>query len=135
MARAQPDLLPPEAEAALASWRGRALIVMLIVVAVSGLPAYLAPIWNALRAGRFPPLLWVYCGVYAAFVVLAFLPRLAARPRAWAFFALAYANAAASLARLGEPKQAEPSRPEPSPNGKGCACTCGCRSARPGGRT
>ena len=101
MARAHPDLLPPEAEAALASWRSRALIVVLTVVAVSGLPAYLAPIWNAVRTGRFSPQLWVYCGIYLAFVVLAFLPRLADRPRAWAFFALAYTNAAASLARLG----------------------------------
>ncbi len=47
------------------------------------------------------PLLWVYAGVYVAFLLLAVVPSLSVPLRAWIIFILAYTNAAASFARVG----------------------------------
>jgi PAS domain S-box-containing protein len=87
-----------EIRATLDKWRARALYVVLIVVAIAGLPAYVAPVVNA---SQMTPHLWVYLVVYLAFVGLAVLPRLDVRLRGWAFVVLAYANAVASFARVG----------------------------------
>ncbi len=92
---------PTGPDAALESWRARATHFVLIVVAVAGLPAYAYPLLHALRGQRSMPLLWVYAGAYATFVALVAIPGLNARVRAAAFLAAGYANAAASLARLG----------------------------------
>ena len=85
----------------LQRWRTRALRLILAVVAAAALPAYVSLIANAVLSARTSPLLWVYSAVYVAFVLLAFLPNVEIRYRAWIFFALAYVNAAASFARVG----------------------------------
>jgi signal transduction histidine kinase len=90
-----------EVEAMWLAWRVRALYVLLLVVAVVGLPAYVATIANAIQHGQMTLLLWAYAGVYLAFVGLALYPRLDFRLRAWSFVLLAYTNAVASFARLG----------------------------------
>ena len=87
-----------EIQTILDEWRARALYVVLIVVAIAGLPAYILPVANA---NQITPLLWVYFIIYLAFVGLAILPRLDVRLRGWALILLAYANAAASFARVG----------------------------------
>jgi signal transduction histidine kinase len=89
------------AEPDLQRWRTRALRLVLAVVAAAALPAYVSLIANAFLSSRSSPLLWAYSGVYVAFVLLAFLPRMDVRLRAWIFFALAYVNAAASFGRVG----------------------------------
>jgi PAS domain S-box-containing protein len=91
-----------ESEAALQEWRTRTLYLVLIVIAVLGLPSYAFTIWNAVRSGQMPaPLLWVYLLAYLTFVGLAAFPRFDARLRGWLFLLLAYANACASFARVG----------------------------------
>ncbi len=87
-----------EMQATLDEWRARALYVVLVVVAIAGLPAYVSPLVNA---NQITPLLWVYLVVYLAFVGLAVLPRLDVRLRGWGLVLLAYANALASFARVG----------------------------------
>ncbi len=87
-----------EIKVTLDEWRAKALYIVLIVVAIAGLPAYVSPVINA---NQVTPLLWVYLLVYFAFVGLAVLPGLDVRLRGWAFFFLAYANAVASFARVG----------------------------------
>lgn len=82
-------------------WRAKALYVVLVVIAVLGLPAYILPIVNALQSGPMTPLLWIYLGVYLAVIGLVIWPRLDFRIRAWGLFLVAYTNAAASFARLG----------------------------------
>jgi len=81
----------------LDEWRARALYVLLVVVAVAGLPAYVSPIVNA---KQMTPLLWVYLVVYLAFVVWPLAPA-GRSPEGWAFILLAYASAIASFARVG----------------------------------
>lgn len=91
-----------ESEAALQEWRAKTLYLVLIVVAVLGLPSYAYTIWNAVQSGQMPaPLLWIYLVAYLAFVGLAAFPRLDFRVRGWVFLSLAYVNAVASLARVG----------------------------------
>ena len=82
-------------------WRTRALTIVLLVIAVTGLPAYLLPIANALQTGQLPPLLWIYLGVYLAIIGLTGWPRLGFHVRAWGLILVAYTNAVASFARLG----------------------------------
>ncbi len=74
-----------EIDAMWLEWRVRALYVLLVVVAVVGLPAYGLPIVNAIRQGQMPLQLGAYAGVYLAFVGLALYPRLSYRLRAWSF--------------------------------------------------
>jgi signal transduction histidine kinase len=88
-------------ETDLQHWRGVALRLVMLVGAASGLPAYLSVIANAFLAGLLTPLLWIYSAGYLGFVLLIFLPRLGVPLRAWLFFGLTYAIAAASFARLG----------------------------------
>jgi serine phosphatase RsbU (regulator of sigma subunit) len=85
----------------LEMWRGKALHVILVVVALAGLPAWGSPILNAVRHAQLTPLLWVYGAVYLSMVALAALPRGGFRLRAVAFLVLGYANAVVSFARLG----------------------------------
>ncbi len=85
----------------LHAWRGKALYLLLVVLAVGGLLAYGSTIANALVSGHMTPLLWVYAAVYLSFLLVAVLPRLDVPLRAWLVFILAYANAAASFARVG----------------------------------
>src|SRR5208283_5583848 len=91
---------PPD-EIDLQQWRTRALRLVMLVGAVSGLPAYLSVIANAFLNGRLTPLLWIYSAGYAGFVMLIFLPRIKVPVRTWLFLAFAYAIAAASFARVG----------------------------------
>lgn len=88
-------------EDAIRFWRRRAVHVLLIVIALIGLPAWGGTILNAARAGGFTPLLAIYLLVYLALVGLVFLPQRHERARTWGLLALAYVNGAASLARLG----------------------------------
>jgi len=88
-------------ESDLQAWRSRALYLVLMVILGTGLLAYASTIVGAVLRGHATPLLWIYAGVYVAFALLAFLPRLNVTLRASAVFFVAYANAAASLARLG----------------------------------
>jgi PAS domain S-box-containing protein len=90
-----------EIESTLRTWRVKALSVLLIVVAVAGLPSYGLSIITAIHNNQLTPLLLIYPAVYLAIVVLAFLPRLDFRAKAVILFALAYTNAVASFARLG----------------------------------
>ncbi|MDX1616544.1 MAG: PP2C family protein-serine/threonine phosphatase [Candidatus Promineifilaceae bacterium] len=85
----------------LAVWRARAARVILVIVAVIGLPAWGAVIWNGLRNDEMSPLLWVYLLVYLSIAVLALLPRIDYRLRIWGLLFLGYANGFASLLRLG----------------------------------
>ncbi len=82
-------------------WRRRALYTLLTVIAIAGLPAYVAPLVNARAAGGITPLLWAYLGIYIAFVALALAPSLPESTRAFGLMGLAYANGVASMARLG----------------------------------
>lgn len=56
-------------------WRTRALTIVLLVIAITGLPAYLLPIGNALQTGQMTPLLWIYLGVYLVIIGLTGRPR------------------------------------------------------------
>jgi signal transduction histidine kinase len=94
-------MTPARDESDLQQWRGRALRMVMVVGAISGLPAYLSVIANAFLDGLLTPLLWVYTAGYIGFVLLIFLPRIGVATRAWLFFALTYAIAAASFGRLG----------------------------------
>lgn len=85
----------------LRAWRKRALYTLLTVIAVAGLPAYVAPLINARASGGITPLLWAYLGIYIAFVALALAPSLPESTRAFGLMGLAYANGVASMARLG----------------------------------
>jgi signal transduction histidine kinase len=87
----------------LQAWRAKALYLLLAVLAVGGLLAYGSTIADALIRRQMTPLLWVYAGVYVSFLLVAVLPRLSIPVRAWSIFMLAYANAAASFARVGLP--------------------------------
>jgi serine phosphatase RsbU (regulator of sigma subunit) len=87
--------------AAVAGWRARATRVILVVVALAGLPAWGSVIWSGLRAGEMSVLLWIYVVVYVAIMGLAFLPFIDHRMRVWGLLILGYANGVASLARLG----------------------------------
>lgn len=82
-------------------WRTRALYGLLTVVAVAGLPAYVAPIINARFGEGITPILWAYLGIYIAFVALALAPSLPESTRVYGLLGLVYANGIASLARLG----------------------------------
>ena len=87
----------------LQAWRAKALYLLLAVLAVGGLVAYGSTILDAMVRRQMTALLWVYVGVYVSFLAVAVLPRLTIPLRAWSVFILAYANAAASLARVGLP--------------------------------
>jgi signal transduction histidine kinase len=71
------------------------------VLVVGGLASYGTTIIDAFLRKQMTPLLWVYVGVYLSFVLLAVVPGLGISERSWSIFILAYANAAASLARVG----------------------------------
>ena len=94
-------MIPAGDDSDLQRWRGRALRLVMLVGAASGLPAWLSVIANAFLSGRLTPLLWIYTAGYLGFVLLIFLPRITVTLRAGLFFALTYAIAAASFARLG----------------------------------
>ena len=85
----------------VARWRARAVRVILVVVAIIGLPAWGTVVVNGIRSGEMTPLLWVYPLVYLSIVLLAFLPRIDHRLRVWGLLILGYVNGCASLARLG----------------------------------
>ena len=68
---------------ALRNWRIRALYTLLSVIAIAGLPAYIAPILNARASGGITPLLWAYLGIYISFVALALAPSLPESTRAF----------------------------------------------------
>jgi len=94
-------MTPPSDEGDLQQWRGRALRLVMLVGAASGLPAYLSVIANAFLNSRLTPLLWIYSAGYMGFVLIIFLPRIDDRVRAWLFLFFTYAIAAASFARVG----------------------------------
>ena len=85
----------------LQQWRARALRLIMLIGAVSGLPAWFSVIANAFLDNQLTPLLWVYTAGYGGFILLIFLPRTDVRVRAWVFLALSYAIAAASFGRVG----------------------------------
>jgi signal transduction histidine kinase len=92
---------PTEAQFGLDVWRERALYVVLLVLATSGIVAYGSTILNSVIQGHMTPLLWVYVGIYVSFLVLALLHRMSVPIRSTLVFFLAYVNAAASFARVG----------------------------------
>ncbi len=77
------------------------MTIILMVVAVSGLPAYTSVLINAVRVGSVASIEWMYMAVYVSTVALACLYRLDFRLRGWGIMALSYSNAAASFMRLG----------------------------------
>ncbi len=89
------------AETDLQKWRTRALGLVLVIVAVAGLPACFTVVANAYLSGRLSPLLIAYSLVYLGFVALAFLRRVPVNIRAWLFIGLTYLIAASSFARVG----------------------------------
>ncbi len=74
---------------------------VLLVVAVFGLLSWGSVFNNDLAINGITPITWVYVAIYLAFVLLALLPRIDYRLRAWGLIALSYMNAVASFARLG----------------------------------
>jgi PAS domain S-box-containing protein len=82
-------------------WQSKALSVILIVVAVTGLSAYATVIINAIRNGQMTLQVWLYLVIYLASVGLAIFPRLDFRLRSAGLFVLTYTNAVASFTRLG----------------------------------
>ncbi|HEX6387214.1 MAG TPA: PP2C family protein-serine/threonine phosphatase [Anaerolineae bacterium] len=90
-----------EIMATFRAWRARALQVILVVVALAGLPAWGSVILNAVRNSEYTPLVVIYLVVYLSILTLAVLPRVDDRLRAWVLLGLGYANACASFARLG----------------------------------
>src|SRR5208282_4990911 len=82
----------------LQQWRMRALRLVMLIGAASGLPAWFSVMANAFLDNQLTPLLWVYTAGYGGFVLLVFLPRIDVRVRTWIFLALTYAIAAASFA-------------------------------------
>ncbi len=85
----------------LHKWQSKALSIILIVAAVTGLPAYVTVIVNAIRNGQMTLQVWLYLVIYLASVGLAIFPRLDFRLRSIGLFALAYTNAVVSFTRLG----------------------------------
>lgn len=85
----------------LAQWRTRALTIIFIVLAVTGLPAYASVAYNAIHMGTTGFLEVIYLTVYLFLVILAFLPRFNYLMRAWGLLILSYVNAGASFLRLG----------------------------------
>jgi serine phosphatase RsbU (regulator of sigma subunit) len=83
------------------TWRAQAIRVVLIGVAIIGLPAWGSVFMDGLLKGEMSPLLWIYVAVYASVITLAILPRIDHRLRIWGLLILAYANGCASLFRLG----------------------------------
>lgn len=82
-------------------WQVKALSIILIVVAVTGLPAYATVIVNAIRNRQMTLQVWLYLVIYLASVGLALFPRLDFRLRSIGLFALTYTNAVTSFTRLG----------------------------------
>lgn len=82
-------------------WRARAIHVLLIAIAIIGLPAWGAVVARAWRDGQMSALIWVYVVVYIAILFLAIFPRIDYRMRVLGLLLLGYANGCASLARLG----------------------------------
>ena len=89
------------AETDLHKWRTRVLSLVLIIGALTALPAFLSVVANAYLSSRMSPIIIVYAVAYTGFVALAFLPRVPVTIRTWLFIGLAYAIAAGSLARVG----------------------------------
>ncbi len=85
----------------LAAWRSRAITIILIVLAVTGLPAYASVVYTAIRRGVIVPLEIAYIAVYVILVILALLPRIDYRLRVWGLIGVSYVNAMASFMRLG----------------------------------
>ncbi len=91
----------------LQHWRSRALRLVMLVGAISGLPAYLSVLANAFVQNQanvqnaLSPQLWIYTVGYAWFVLLLVLPAIEVPLRASLFLAAMYAIAAASFARVG----------------------------------
>ncbi len=85
----------------LAAWRSRAITIILVVLAVTGLPAYASVVFTAIRRGVIVPLEIAYVAVYVILVILALLPRVDYRLRVWGLIWVSYVNAMASFMRLG----------------------------------
>ncbi len=90
-----------DTNAALRAWRASAVRLVLLVIAGSGLLSWGSVINNDRALTGLTPTSWVYLAVYLAFVLLAVLPRIDYRWRAWGLVALGYLNAIASFYRLG----------------------------------
>ncbi len=85
----------------LAAWRGRAIAIILVVLAVTGLPAYASVVFSAVRRGLIFPLEVAYVSIYVVLVILALLPRVDYRLKVWGLIGTSYVNAMASFLRLG----------------------------------
>jgi hypothetical protein len=92
---------PVDTDDALREWRTRAARIVLLVIIVTGLFSWGSVINNDRTLTGLTPISWAYLAVYLAFVLLALLPRIDYRLRAWGLIALSYANALASFYRLG----------------------------------
>lgn len=90
-----------ELERPIVRWRMRALNLMLLALAILGIPAYLAPLWNMYRGGQSAPMMYVYAAVFFAFLILALLPLKNFNIRCALFLTVAYVSAIASFTRIG----------------------------------
>lgn len=88
-------------EKPIQKWRARALNLLLVVIAILGLPAYVVPIINMYRTGQPAPLMLVYGGVFLSLLILAVIPFKSYRLRSTLFLFVAYLSAVASFTRLG----------------------------------
>ncbi len=95
------DFLDVAGDPELAAWRSRAVTIILIVLAVTGLPAYASVVFTAIRRGNIVFLEIIYLSIYAILVILALLPRLNYLVRVWGLIGVSYVNAMASFMRLG----------------------------------
>jgi hypothetical protein len=100
-----PPVLSPaqeESQRVLNEWRSKAVQVVLVVFALTGLLPWGSAINNSIMIGQeWSPALWVYPIVYLGFILLAFFPRINYRIKGWGLILLCYINAVASFANLG----------------------------------
>jgi PAS domain S-box-containing protein len=95
------DFLDISRDNELSAWRSRAITIILIVLAATGLPAYASVVFTAIRRGNIIFLEILYISIYVVLVILALLPRLNYLVRVWGLIGVSYVNAMASFLRLG----------------------------------
>lgn len=90
-----------ELEKPIQQWRIRALNLLLIGIAILGIPAYITPLWSMYQSGQTTLIMWIYSGVFFSLLILALLPLKNVNLRCTLFLFVAYLSAIASFTRLG----------------------------------